>query len=132
MLFGQDLPNGTFQIGLYAQNPSDNDPGFCSLWCSTNIPGPSNGGNGSNYVRISDPQQDKLWGDVDTIIDPATRIKEAQQAQAGLADLIPALPIDPFPDIIVINSDKIGVAGGKFEHNFAYGPFTYLNTWFAK
>ena len=32
----------------------------------------------------------------------------------------------------MINTDKIGVEGGTFQHNFAYGPFTYMNTWYAK
>ncbi len=33
VLFGKDLPGGNFQIGLYAQTPSDNDPGMCVIWC---------------------------------------------------------------------------------------------------
>ena len=132
VLFGQDLPSGNFQIGLYAQTPSDNDPGQCSIWCSKNIPGPSNGNNGQNFDRINDPQLDQLWSTVDSSLDNSTRIKDAQDGQARLATLVPAIPLDPFPDIVIVNSDKIGVEGGKFLHNFGYGPFTYLNTWFAK
>jgi peptide/nickel transport system substrate-binding protein len=131
VLFGQDLPGGNYQIGLYAQTPADNDPGECSLWCSQNIPTPAHN-SGTNWQRISDPQLDKLWADVDTNLDDNVRISEAQQGQAILADLVPALPLDPFPDIIVIQESKIGVQTGTFQHNFAYGPFTYLNTWFLK
>jgi len=132
VLFGQDLPGGNFQVGLYAQTPSDNDPALCNIFCSKNIPGPSNGNNGQNYDRINDPNLDKPWLDADTNLDQNARIQDAIQGQAVLADLVPAIPLDPFPDILVINSDKIGVEGGTFKHNFASGPFTYLNTWYAK
>ena len=51
---------------------------------------------------------------------------------ARLAALVPGIPLDPFPDIVIVNSDKIGVEGGTFKHNFATGPFTYLDTWYLK
>jgi peptide/nickel transport system substrate-binding protein len=132
VLFGQDGPSGNFQVALFAQTPADNDPGECSLWCSKNIPSAANGNSGTNWYRISDPTLDKNFIDADSNLDPKAQIASAQQGQSSLADLVPGLPLDPFPDIMVINSDKIGVEGGKFQHNFAYGPFTSLNTWFAK
>jgi peptide/nickel transport system substrate-binding protein len=132
VLFGQDLPGGNFQVGLYAQTPSDNDPGQCLIWCSKNIPTAANGNSGQNWDRLVDPALDTPWLDADTNLDPQARIKDAQLGQSILADQVPALPLDPFPDIVVINSSKIGVEGGTFQHNFAYGPFTYMNTWFAK
>jgi len=132
VLFGQDLPGGNFQVGLYAQTPSDNDPGQCIIWCSKNIPSAANGNSGQNWDRLVDPALDTPWLDADTNLDPAARIKDAQAGQAILADQVPALPLDPFPDIVVINSSKIGVEGGTFQHNFAYGPFVYMNTWFLK
>ncbi len=55
VLFGQDLPGGNFQIGLYAQTPADNDPGECVIWCSKNIPTSANGNSGQNWDRINDP-----------------------------------------------------------------------------
>jgi peptide/nickel transport system substrate-binding protein len=132
VLFGQDLPAGNFQIGLYAQTPSDNDPGQCVLWCSKNVPSAANGNNGQNFDRIADANLDVPWKDADTNLDQAARITDAHKGQALLADIVPAFPIDAFPDIVVVNSDKVGVAGGTFQHNFAYGPFTYMNTWYAK
>jgi hypothetical protein len=65
-------------------------------------------------------------------LNDSARITDASQGTAILADLVPALPVDPFPDILVINSDKLGTQQGTFQHNFAYGPFTYLNYWFLK
>jgi peptide/nickel transport system substrate-binding protein len=132
VLFGQDLPGGTFQIGLYAQTPTDNDPGQCVIWCSKNIPTAANSNSGQNFDRVNDPNLDKPWLDADTNLDDSARITDAQNGQQILADIVPALPVDPFPDIVVVNSDKLGTQQGTFQHNFAYGPFTYLNYWFLK
>jgi peptide/nickel transport system substrate-binding protein len=135
VLFGQDLPGGTFQIGLYAQTPSDNDVsiGGCVIWCTNQIPGPSNGGNGENYVRYSNPAVDRLAADIDSNLDTATRLSDAKQVQAQIANDVPAIPLDPFPDIVIVNSDRVGYQGGSdFPHNFSSGPFTYLNYWYAK
>jgi peptide/nickel transport system substrate-binding protein len=133
VLFGKDLPAGNFQIGLYAQTPTDNDPGQCVIWCSKNIPGPSNGNNGENFDRYSNPTVDQLYTDVDTNLDQAKRISESQQAQAQLSNDVPAIPLDPFPDIIVVNANKVGFQGlSTFLHNFSYGPFFYANYWYSK
>jgi peptide/nickel transport system substrate-binding protein len=132
VLFGQDLPAGNFQIGLYAQNPTDNDVSECIIWCSKNIPGPSNGGNGQNYDRINDPLLDVPWLDADTNLNQAQRVADAQKGQSILAEDMAALPVDPFPDILVVNTDKVGSQTGTFLHNFAWGPFVYANEWFLK
>jgi peptide/nickel transport system substrate-binding protein len=133
VLFGQDGPSGNFQVALYAQTPTDDDLSQCNLWCTKNIPGPSNGNAGINWYRITDPTLDKVWEDADVNLNQSQRVNDAHQGQAQLATLAVGFPIDPFPDIVVVNSDKIGVAGGgTFQHNFAYGPFTYMNTWYAK
>jgi peptide/nickel transport system substrate-binding protein len=132
VLFGQDLPGGNFQVGLYAQTPADNDPGECVIWCSKNIPTAANGNSGQNWDRINDPALDTPWADADTNLNDAARVTDAQQGSTILAEDVPALPLDPFPDILVINSDKLGTQNGTFQHNFAYGPFTYLNYWFLK
>jgi len=135
VLFGQDGPSGNFQVALFAQTPTDNDPSAsssCNLWCTANIPGPSNGNNGTNWYRLSDPGVDKAFASVDSELDGTQRVTDVTTGESDLADLVPGVPLDPFPDIIVINSDKIGVEGGKFLHNFATGPFTYLNTWYLK
>jgi len=42
--------------------------------------------------------------------------------------LVPALPIDPFPDIVV-TSDKLG---GPIGHNPAAGPWYNVNEWYLK
>jgi peptide/nickel transport system substrate-binding protein len=132
VLFGQDLPSGNFQIGLYAQTPNDNDPGFCSIWCSQNIPSAANGNSGQNWDRINDPSLDNTWGPADNNLDPSSRLTQVHDGSTAVANLVPGIPLDPFPDILVVNTDKLGVEGGTFQHNFAYGMFTYMNTWYLK
>ncbi|MDQ1411726.1 MAG: hypothetical protein QOE07_314, partial [Acidimicrobiaceae bacterium] len=36
------------------------------------------------------------------------------------------------PDIVVVNTAKVGVEGGTFSHNLAYGPYEYLNEWYLR
>jgi peptide/nickel transport system substrate-binding protein len=129
VLFGTDLPTGNFSVGLYAQTPSSNDPSFCSLWCAKNIPGPSNNNAGLNYTRLKSDAIDKPWLALETELDDTKKVDLAHQGTQALAAEIPALPLDPFPDILVWNTAKIG---GPVQHNFAYGPFTYSNNWFAR
>ena len=134
VLFGQDLPGGNFQLGLYAQNPSDNDPGQCLLWCSQNIPGAV---ERQQRPELRPDQQwtlDKTWSDVDSNLDRECPDRPCpRRARPPCRIWSRPCPSIPFPDIIIINTDKIGVAGGgTFQHNFAYGPFTYMNTWYAK
>ncbi len=70
---------------------------------------------------------------MDTNLDQAKRISEAQAAQAQMAIDVPAIPLDPFPDIIVVNTNKIGFQGqSNFLHNLSYGPFFYANYWYVK
>ncbi len=131
-LFGTDLPAGQFTAGLYAMTPQSNDPGLCPQFCSKNIPGPTNNDEGQNYLRIADPAIDAAWLKVDTEIDPAARADQVRQGHTAIAEAVPALPIDPFPDIIAYR-DTIQVAGGgPVKHNLSFGPWYYAHTWFLK
>lgn len=131
-LFTKDLPAGQFTAGLYAQNPPSNDPALCLQFCSKNIPGPANENAGQNYTRINDPAIDAAWLKVDTEIDPQKRNDLVKQGHEALAEAVPGVPIDPFPDIIAY-SDRIQVAGGgNVKHNLSFGPWYYANTWFLK
>jgi peptide/nickel transport system substrate-binding protein len=129
VLFGEDLPKGNFTIGLYAQTPPSTDPGQCVLWCTKNIPGPANNESGQNYTRLNDTAFDGPWEAADKELNTAKRIDLVHQGNQVVADLVPALPIDPFPDIIVYNNSIIG---GPVRHNFTYGPLVYANQWYLK
>jgi peptide/nickel transport system substrate-binding protein len=135
----------------------DNDPGQCRLFCSTAIPGgaplvgtttvPSTttvptttlpglagtaAAGGANYDRIVDPTLDRYLADLDANLSDDGRLTDAQQAASLLADLVPAIPLAALPDTVVVNTAKVSVEGGTFNHNLAYGPYSYLNEWFLK
>jgi len=97
--------------------------------CSKNIPGAANNNTGQNWTRLSDPKIDEPWTKADTELDVSKRTDLVKAGAAAVGDGIPALPIDPFPDIIVYNTRLIG---GPVTHNFAYGPFSNMNEWFLK
>ena len=81
---------------------------------------------GSNWTRLSDPAIDKAWQDDEKELDDDQRADHVAAGHKALSDGLPALPIDPFPDIIVYNSAKIK---GPIVHNFGYSPFARMNEW---
>ena len=129
VLFGKDAPGGNFQVALYAQTPSSNDPSQCVIWCSKNIPTAANGNSGNNWTRLGTPEIDKPWIAVESELDDTKKADQAKEGGKLIAEGVPGLPLDPFPDIIVYNTAKIG---GPVTHNFAFGPWVNANLWFAK
>jgi peptide/nickel transport system substrate-binding protein len=129
VLFGQDGPKGDFQAALFAQVPASNDPGQCSLWCSKNIPSAANANSGTNWYRINDAKLDDIFQKVDIELDDATRGKLSKDGQARVAELVPAIPIDPFPDIIAYSGDAFT---GPVKHNPSFGPWVFANQWSKK
>jgi peptide/nickel transport system substrate-binding protein len=130
VLFGQDLPKGNFQIGLYAQTPASNDPSYCVLWCTKNIPTAANGNSGNNWTRLANVKAiDDNWQAVETELDDAKKLVEVKAGQQAIADNVPGLPLDPFPDIIVYNTAKIA---GPVTHNMSFGPWVNAHLWSIK
>jgi peptide/nickel transport system substrate-binding protein len=127
-----DLASGNFQMILYDRAPASLDLGQCAMWCSGSLPVAGAGASGRNVDRMSDPGLDRLWQDVETNLNPVARQASANQAQALLASLVPALPLAAVPDVLVVKSDAVGAEGGRFQHNFVYGPFASLNDWYMR
>ena len=86
-LFGQVLPAGTFQLGLYADVVTDPDPGLCTVFCARNIPTPANGQSGSNFTRTSIPTLDPLLEQVDAATNDAARVQASKAADRILATM---------------------------------------------
>ena len=124
-LFGEDLPSGNFQAGIYAQVPSSPDPGQCTIWCSANIPGPTNQNSGQNWDRINDPSLDNTWGPADTELNASKRTDLVKAGQNALGNLVPFIPIDPLPDVLVWSS-KIK---GPVADDDTTGAFWNMNYW---
>lgn len=126
-LFGKWGPEGNFQIALFAQVPPSTDPGLCTTFCSENIPTPQKT-TGNNWTRTNSSSVDDAWRKVDAELSDDKRKDLVEQGQKALADHLPGLPIDPFPDVILYNSAKIR---GPIKHNFAYGAFANMNEWWC-
>ena len=124
-LFGQVLPTGTFQLGLYAEVVTDLEPGLCTTLCSHNIPGPANQSSGENYTRTSVAGVDPLLQTVDDTPDDATRASAAKSADQLLAAAQVSLPLDPLPNLGVWSKRVRGVQGD----NPVYGMFWNLSQW---
>ncbi|MEN3271446.1 MAG: peptide/nickel transport system substrate-binding protein [Actinomycetota bacterium] len=122
-IFGEWLPQGNFNIGLYAQSPLSTDPSICSLFCSENIP-PA----GQNYTRLKSKALDDVWKAVQSTLDEGKRKQLVDEGHQAIADELPALPVDPLENILVYNTAKINGAGGS---NVVYGPFADLAGWWC-
>ncbi|MEA3056060.1 MAG: peptide/nickel transport system substrate-binding protein [Actinomycetota bacterium] len=126
-IFGEWLPQGNFFIGLYAQSPASTDPSICGIFCSENIPTAASP-SGQNYTRLNSKALDDAWHAVETTLDEGKRKQLVDEGQQAIADEVPAIPIDPLPNILVYNTAKIHGAGGS---NVVYGPFAGLNEWWC-
>jgi peptide/nickel transport system substrate-binding protein len=124
-LFGQILPAGTYQLGLYAGVATALDPGLCTVFCSTNIPTAANGHSGSNYTRTAIPALDPLLQQVDTDANEAARVQASKAADRLLAAQLVALPLDPLPNLAIWSHRVSGVHGD----NPVYGMFWNLSQW---
>jgi peptide/nickel transport system substrate-binding protein len=124
-LFGQTLPAGTYQMGLYANVLTSIQPGECTLFCSENIPTAANGNSGNNWYRVSIPSLDTQLRTVDTNLDPATGMAAAKTADGMLAQNQVSLPIDPLPDIVIWSKKVVGPIGD----NSIEGPWWNLEQW---
>lgn len=128
-LFGEWGPQGVFQSALFAQVPPSTDPEQCSVFCADSVPTAENGGSGNNWTRIRNPQITEALQAVNTTLDEDDRKEAFRQAQEALAEEVPALPVDPFPDVVIYND---AVIKGPVGHNFVHGAFWNANEWWCE
>jgi peptide/nickel transport system substrate-binding protein len=124
-LFGQILPAGEYQMGLYAQVATSLDPTLCSIACSANIPGPANNNSGQNWQRINIPEVDKNLQIVETSNDDAARVAAGKAADQALAADQASLPLDPLPNISMWN-DRVK---GPINDNPILSMFWNMYAW---
>ena len=123
--FGETLPNGDYQLGLYAQVLTTLDPSLCNLFCSKNIPSEENSFAGQNWQRANVPEVDPLLETVDNSLDDAERSEAGKEADAILAENVVSLPLDPLPNILLWSDDILG----PVEDNPVLGPFHLMHLW---
>jgi peptide/nickel transport system substrate-binding protein len=121
--FGQRLPAGDFQVGLYAQVLTSLAPGTCNLWCAKNIPSDANGNSGQNWTRTNIPEVDPLLETLDSSLDQDARAEAGKAADKILAENVVAIPLDPLPNILIWSDNVLG----PVSDNPILGPWWNLN-----
>ena len=129
-LFGQALPQGDFQLALYAQVLTSLEPSVSSLFVAANIPTAENEFSGQNWTRTNIPDADAPLLEVDTNADPDERSAAMEEADALLAEDATSIPLDPLPNLFLWSTDIVGPAEG--EDNPIFGPFSDMNEWALK
>lgn len=124
-LFGNILPKGDYQAGIYAQVLTSLSPGLCNLFCSTNIPTSANDFSGQNWQRVNVPALDPLLKTVDSSLDEAARKAAGKKADAIIAANVVSIPIDPLPNILLWSNKVVG----PISDNGILGPFWNLAAW---
>jgi peptide/nickel transport system substrate-binding protein len=127
-LFGQNLPAGDYQVGLYAQVATQIEPGNCAIFCSQNIPTDANGNVGQNWTRTDLPGLDDLLSIVDTSDDPAEVARANKKADKILARFVTSLPLDPLPNISIWSTSIKGI-DKKHPDNPFFALFFNLAEW---
>ena len=123
--FGETLPNGDYQLGLYAQVLTTLDPSLCNLFCSVNIPTEANGFAGQNWQRVNIPEVDPLLETVNSSLDEDERSAAGKAADAILAENVVSIPLDPLPNILLWSDNILGPVGD----NPILGPFHNMHLW---
>ncbi len=123
--FGETLPNGDFQLGLFAQVATTLDPITPNLFQSANIPSEENAFSGLNWYRVNVPEVDPLLATLQNSLDDEERAEVGKQADAILAENAVSFPLDPLPNIMLW-SDNIE---GEVVDNPVHGPFNMMHTW---
>ncbi len=123
--FGETLPNGDYQLGLYAQVLTSLDPSNCNLFCSKNIPSAENEFSGQNWTRTNIPELDPLLETVESSLDEEERQEAGAEAQDLLAENVASLPVDPLPNSLLWSDDIVGPVGD----NAILGPFNNMQHW---
>lgn len=127
-LFGQNLPAGDYQVGLYAQVATQIEPGSCPIFCSYNIPTDANGNVGQNWTRTDLPGLDSLLEKVDASDDPAVVAENNKKADKILARFVTSLPLDPLPNIALWSKSIKGINKNNPDNPF-FAIFYNLAEW---
>jgi len=123
--FGQTLPNGEYQLGLYAQVATTLDPITPTLFQSSNIPSEANNFSGQNWQRVNIPEADPLLATLQNSLDDEERAEAGKAADAILAENAVSFPLDPLPNIMLWSNN----IEGPVEDNPVQGPFYNMNLW---
>jgi ABC-type transport system substrate-binding protein len=91
-----------------------------------NIPSKANKQAGNNWTRTNDEAIDSAWTAVDSTLDQATRVSEADAGQTALADYVASIPLFQSPTVFIYDKERLG---GNLQDNTTMGPFFTMNEW---
>ena len=123
--FGETLPNGDYQLGLYAQVATTLDPITPNLFLSANIPSEENSFAGINWQRVNIPELDPLLQTLQNSLDDTERAEAGKAADAILAENAVSFPLDPLPNILLWSNNITG----DVADNPIHGPFMNMHLW---
>jgi peptide/nickel transport system substrate-binding protein len=124
-LFGTQLPEGSYQLALYAQVLTSLDPSVCSLFCSENIPSDANEFAGQNWTRTNIPEADPFLQETDSNPVEDERSDAMADADALLAESATSIPVDPLPNILILSDQVVG----EVINNPIFGPWFNMEGW---
>jgi peptide/nickel transport system substrate-binding protein len=120
IFFGQDLPNGNFELGMYAWSAPSADPstGTAIYFC------PNNGGT-QNYTQFCSAKVDALFKTGNTTLKNAARTAAYNQADTILAANIPTIPLYQKPTFLVYHN----YVEGMTDNVLSAGPMWNAENW---
>jgi peptide/nickel transport system substrate-binding protein len=117
-VFGTVLPNHDYDVAEYAWTGSPDPSGFDAIWGC---------GGDSNYTTYCNRKVTNLFAAGDQELDPTKRLADYEQADALMANDIPAVPLYSQPSIIVY---KKGLKGfDKANNPTNVGPTWNIENW---
>ncbi|MEZ0114995.1 peptide/nickel transport system substrate-binding protein [Catenulispora sp. EB89] len=124
-IFSKTAPAGDFDLGLWTIVDTFPAPTLDASFASQNIPGPSNGQAGINFIRSNYPQLDQLLGKVANTTDETARRQASLGADTFIANNVVSLPISAVPNVLLWNKR----VGGPISINPSEGPWWNLAEW---
>jgi len=118
--FGQDLPNGNFELGMYAWSAPSADPstGTAIYFCP-------NDGGGQNYTGFCSAQVDTLFKRGNQTLNPKLRVSYFNQADSILSNSLPTIPLYQKPTFLVYHT----YVKGMTDNVLSAGPMWNAENW---
>ncbi|MGZ4418616.1 MAG: peptide ABC transporter substrate-binding protein [Gaiellaceae bacterium] len=117
--FGDDLPNGNYDLAMFAWSGGVDPSPNTSIWSC-----PSDGGT-QNYMNYCNKAVDAAFKKGNAELDPAKRTAYYNQADALIARDIPTIPLYQKPTFLVFHS----TVGGMSDNTTQAGPMWNAENW---
>lgn len=120
IFFGQDLPNGNYELGMYAWSAPSVDPstGTAIYFCP-------NDGGGQNYTGFCNNKVDALFKRGNTTLTPKLRTSYFNQADSILSNVLPTIPLYQKPTFLVYHT----YVKGMTDNVLSAGPMWNAQNW---